>query len=435
VSYDPTPSPQQLPVFNLAPTHRPARVHAATPSDDLAVIVADAVRDHGRIHVVGAGHGLAAPIEGGLALLTGGLRDVQVDLAARTARVRAGTRWSEVLAATTGHGLAPVCGSAPGVGVVGFLLGGGLGPVGRTVGWGSDHARSFEMVTATGHTVHASADSHPDLYWALRGGNLAPGVVTAVELDLLPLSTLYGGGLFFAASDADTVLAGYASWAAGLPDAVTSSCALLRLPDLGSVPPPLRGRFVVHVRVAVVGVGDPASYVGPLRALAPAIVDTVAEMPYAALGAIHADPSEPMPVLEGGVLLREVDAGTAAALLDVVGPQTGAPFAAVEVRQLGGALAAPVHAPDAVVGREAGFSLFAVSAPAPPLFTEVVPAAARRLFDAMAPWATGRVQPNFTGGLNRPAALAHAWEPDVASRLHEVWRSYDPTGVFTGLHT
>lgn len=423
---------QDLPVFNLAVPHRPSRVHAIRPDDDLAALVDSANREHERIHVVGAGHGLVTPIDSGLAVLTGGLSGVEVDASSRTARVGAGSRWSDVLNAAAVHGLAPVCGSAPGVGVIGYLLGGGLSPIGRSVGWASEHVCSFEVVTGTGQVAVASATSHPDLFWALRGGNRAPGIVTSVEIDLLPIATFYGGGLYFGAQDAATVVAGYAHWTADLPDSVTSSCALLRLPDLDFLPEPLRGRFVVHVRVAVVGAEEPEALVEPLRRLAPPIIDTLAEVPFAAIGSVHADPVEPMPVLEAGALLRGFDADAAAALLGAAGPDAPAPFAVVEIRHLGGALGRRPAAPDAVAGRDAAFSLFVVSAPVPALFADVVPAATAGLLEALAPWATGAVQPNFVGGLNAPDAVAGAWPREVAARLNDVWRRYDPAGIFTG---
>jgi FAD/FMN-containing dehydrogenase len=421
------------PFFNLAVPHRPGRVHAVTPYDDLGALVAEAARAGERLHVVGAGHGFATPIESGTALLTSGLGGVEVDPVARTARVGAGSRWSDVLEAAVPHGLAPVCGSAPGVGVVGFLLGGGISPVGRTVGWGSDHVRSFDLLSAGGRSVRATPRDHADLFWALRGGDVAPGIVTQVEIDLLPITTLYGGGLYFAADDAGVVLDGYARWAASAPEAATSSCALLRLPDLDLVPEPLRGRFVVHVRVAVVGHDDPAGVVAPLRELATPVIDAVGEMPYAGIGAVHADPVDPMPVLEGGLLLTGFDAAAAADLLTVAGPQTQAPFTVVEVRQLGGALARPPAVPDAVIGRDAAFSLFVVSAPVPPLFDEVVPAAAAGLFEAMSSRSAGGPQPNFVGALNTVEQVSGLRDAADLARLHDVWRTYDPAGVFTGL--
>lgn len=425
---------RDLPVFNLAVPHRPTRVHAVAAADDLGALVDSAIRGRERIHVVGTGHGSATAIESGLALLTHGLNAVEVDAAARTARVGAGATWADVIDAAAPHGLAPVCGSAPGVGVVGYLLGGGLSPIGRSVGWASEHVRSFDVTTGDGRAVIASATSHPELFWALRGGKRAPGIVTSVEIDLLPIATLYGGGLYFDGADAAAVLEGYAQWTVGLPDAVNSSCALLRLPDLDVVPEPLRGRFVVHVRVAVVGSDEAATLVEPLLQLATPIIDTITQMPFAAIGSIHADPVDPMPVLEAGALLRRFDADTAATLLDVAGPDSQAPFAVVEIRHLGGALGRTPASPDAVAGRDAAYSLFAVSAPVPALFDEVVPAVTAGLLGSMAPWATGTVQPNFIGSLNAPDAFSSAWPADVAARLRDVWQRYDPTGAFTGPH-
>src|SRR5664279_5623755 len=92
------------------------------------------------------------------------------------------------------HGLAPLCGSAPGVGVGGLLLGGGLGPIARTFGFTSDHVESFKIVCADGVLRSATARQHPDLFWALRGGKGGFGVVTAVTIDLLELRSIYGGG-------------------------------------------------------------------------------------------------------------------------------------------------------------------------------------------------------------------------------------------------
>lgn len=416
-----------LAVFNTAHDHRPDRVVLPSSTAEAAEAVRAAAGD--RIHVVGTGHGLIAPIDGGTALSTRLLRGVEVDPAGRVARVGAGATWAEVVEAAAPHGLAPVCGSAPGVGVVGYLLGGGISPIGRTFGWGSDHLRSAELVTATGEILTASAGSHAELFWALRGGKHAPGVVTAVELELVPVSTLYAGGLYFAAADAETVLTTYALWSSDLPDSVTTSCALLRLPDLDQVPEPLRGRFVVHVRIAVVAeTAEAAALVAPMRTVAVPIVDTVTEMPFAAIGSVHADPPGPLPAAEGGALLHDFDAGAARALLDVAGPEADVPFSVVEIRHLGGALARP--GADAVSGRDAGYGLLVVSVPVPELFETVVPAATRQAVMAMAPWASGGFQPNFIGSLNAPWAWDRAWPDDVRARLGAVHRDYDPAGVF-----
>ena len=105
----------------------------------------------------------------------------------------------------------------------------------------------------------------------------------------------------------------------------------------------------------------------------------------------------------------------------------------MELRQLGGALSSTPVVEDAVVGRDATFSLFVVSAPLPHLFAEVVPAAARAVFAAMGTRSAGAVTPNFAGALNAREQLDASRDSGELARLHDVWRTYDPTGAFTGL--
>ncbi|WGY01035.1 FAD-binding oxidoreductase [Nocardioides sp. QY071] len=419
-----------LPVFNLAHAHAPREVVEPRTAEEVAGIVRAATALGERVHPVGTGHGWTHAIEGGVALLTRGLAGVEVDPEMRLARIGAGATWAEVIAAAAPHGLAPLAGSAPGVGAVGYLLGGGLSPLGRSYGWASDFVRSAEIVTGAGELLTVSATSHPDLFAALLGGKHLPGVVTSVELGLVELTTVYGGGLFFDAADAERVLTEWAVWSALVPEQANTSAALLRLPDLDFVPAPLRGRFVVHLRVAMVGdVEVAAALVEPLRKLAEPIVDTVAELPVTALGAVHADPDQPMPALEAGALLRDFDPAAARALLAAAGPQVEVPLAAVEVRRLGGRLAQAPQRPDSVVGRDAAYGLFVVSAPVPELFAGPVPAAVGGLAKAMAPWASGGFQPNFVGSLNQPSALETAWPAEMRERLERVREHHDPAGV------
>ena len=426
--------PEQLPVFNLAPRHRPDQVIAPRTAAEVADVVRRAAAAGRRVHPVGTGHGWTHAIDGGVALLTRGLDELTIDAELGVARVGAGCSLGDVVTAAAPHGLAPLAGSAPGVGAVGFLLGGGLSPLGRSYGWATDFVQSVEVVTGTGDVVTASETSHPELFRAILGGKHVPGVVTAVELDLLSLTSVYGGGLFFDAADAASVLTEWAGWSAQVSEQVNTSVALLRLPDVEGVPAPLRGRFVVHVRVAVPldGADDhelAAGLVEPMRKAAEPILDTLGVLPVTALGSIHADPEQPMPVLDAGALLRDFDADTVQALLAAVGPQTAVPLAVVEVRRLGGRLAHPPARPDAVAGRDAAYGLFVVSAPEPDLFGGAIPAVVGDLAQALAPWASGRFQPNFIGALNLPTALDTAWPDDVRELLGKVRATYDPAGV------
>jgi len=120
------------------------------------------------------------------------MEDVTVDPAARIATVEAGCTSGSVLAAAQKHGLAPLIGSVPSVGAVGFTLGGGVGWLSRKYGPACDAARSFDVVTPDGCLVHATATANRDLFAALRGGGGgALGVVTAMEIDLFPVTTVY----------------------------------------------------------------------------------------------------------------------------------------------------------------------------------------------------------------------------------------------------
>ncbi len=416
--------------FNTAVQHRPPAVVVARRVEDVVAAVQVAAELDLPVSVLGHGHGALAPVRRGVAITTAHLAGVEVDPAEGTARVAAGTTWSEVLAAAAPHGLAPLCGSAPHVGAVGYLLGGGLSPVARTYGFAADHVRSLRVVTADGRLVHCDAESEPDLFWALRGGKGGLGVVVEVTIYLMPLAMITGGGVFWAGEHAPALLDAFSTWTAALPETITPSIALLRLPPAPELPEVLRGRFVVHLRVAVVGDAEEAEQLlAPMRAVTAPLLDTVAPMPYAAVGSIHADPVTPMPVVEGGVLLRAFPAEAAEALLSVVGPDVEAPLAVVELRLLGGAVSRPPTVPNAVGGRHAAYSLLVVGAPVPELLPRVVPAAVAGVFDALAPWVSGS-QVNFFGAANPTDRVRECWPAEVAERLDAVRDRYDPSGRF-----
>ncbi|MFC4048610.1 FAD-binding oxidoreductase [Actinomadura syzygii] len=426
----------EVATFNLTVRHRPAVVVGATGAADVAAAVGFARRNGLPVAVHATGHGSAAPVEGALVVNTSRMRGLTVDAAARTARVEAGVRWAEVVEATAPFGLAPLCGSAPAVGAVGYTLGGGCGPVARTYGFAADHVRSLEVVTADGRTLTADADIEPDLFWALRGGKGDFGIVTAMTIDLFPIAMLYGGGIFYPGEHSAQVLHAYREWSRDLPESITTSVALLRLPPVEELPPPLRGRFVVHLRVA--HVGDQAEgerLLAPMRSAAPAIIDMVGMMPYTAIGAIHNDPTDPMPYWEGGGLFRELTEGAVQALLDAAGPGAEAPPHVVEVRQLGGAMARAPRVPNAVGGRDAAYSLLVLAPPPPQDMAGLVRPLGERVLDAVRPWTTGGALLNFQGAATAPAQVAGAWPPDVHLRLMELKAVYDPAGMFRFGHS
>ena len=417
--------------YDLSIEHRPAIVVGAATPDDVAAAVLFAHDNDLAVAVQSTGHG-ACVAAGDEALLvaTNRLTGVAVDPASATARVEAGVRWERVIEETAQFGLAPLSGSAPFVGAVGYTVGGGLGVLARRYGYAADHVRSLELVTADGETLLVTPEEHPELFWGLRGGKDNFGIVTAMTVDLFPVSSLYGGGLFFAAEDAARILDEYIAWTSTVPDEMTSSMALVRLPDVPAVPEPLRARFVVHLRIAYCGpqaAGEPL--VAPLRAAAPPMIDTLAEIPYTAAGTIHNDPAEPVAAYGETALLRELDRGAVEALLAAVGPETDGPTV-VELRQLGGALGRPPAIPNAVGHRDAAYTLFSVSE-ADPARLDAIRASNRALFDAMRPWDHGGVFMNFLAGAHSVGEpVRDAYEPADFQRLRTLKARYDPDNLF-----
>lgn len=416
--------------FNLTGAHAPEVAVLATGAADVSAAVTWAA-DHGQpVAVHATGHGSGLPAEAGMLVNTGRMRRVAVDPESRTAQVAAGVRWQDVIEAAAPYGLAPLCGSSPGVGVVGYTLGGGMGPMARTFGFAADHVRSIELVTADGALVTVTESSEPELFWALRGGKCSLGIVTAMEFDLMPVSAYYGGGIFFGADDAERVLHEYPSWAAALPESATTSVALLRLPDLPPIPPPLRGVVSAHLRF--LHVGEPArgaELVAPMRALAAPLIDTVSVTPFAQIGSVHADPVDPMPARDDSLLLRDLPGAAVDAMLGAVGPGVSIPLMVTELRHMGGAVARGAAVPNAVGGREASFNLMTVG-PYPPPLRGAVDAAAVAAADAMRPWATGSRLINFQGWATAPEDVRRAWPEETSRRLRAVTEAWDPDGVF-----
>ncbi len=414
--------------WNVAVAVRPYAVVLATSARDVAQVMRFAAEQGLRVAVQATGHG-ALPVEDDTILVsTSWMTGCTVDAAGRTARIGAGAQWQHVLDAATPHGLAPVMGSSPGVGVVGFLTGGGVGPLVRSVGLSADYVRAFDLVTGDGQVLRVTPEQHADLFWGLRGGKSALGIVTGVEISLLPIAEFYGGALYFDGADAAAVLHAWREWCAGLPEDANTSVALQRLPPMPGIPEPLAGRLTVAVRYAALG--DPVraeGLLGPMRAVARPVMDTIGVLPYAAIGAVHADPVDPMPTHEDHTLLRELPAEAVDALLEVAGPGSGSVQAIVEVRQLGGALSREPRHRSAFCHRDAPFSLAVIGALVPPI-AEMVPDHAAAVVKALTPWSTGGQMPNFAPSTD-PGRLSRAYGDDARHWLAALARRYDPAGV------
>lgn len=415
---------EQIESFQTAYAHRPDTVVPARSADDVRAAVAGSGDAPVTVHATG--HGLTVPADGGLLITIRHLDDVRVDPAGRTARVGAGARWGQVITAAAAHGLAPRSGSFPGVGAVGYTLGGGLGVLGRTVGWAADHVRRLDVVTADGRLRTVDAQHEPDLFAGLLGSGGALGVVTAMEIDLLPITRLFGGGLFFDTDLIPDVLAAWTAWTRGVPESVTSSVGLVPIPDVPGAPAPLRGRHVAHVRVA--HTGDAASgeeLVAPLRAIGPRLIDTLGELAWTDAHTIHGEPDVPHAYQGTNALLRDADL-LLPAVPDLAGPGASVPCV-VGITHLGGALARPPAVPNVVGHREARYLLGVLSPLGDP---SEVTRTHRALTDAVAPATLGRYLNTVYGERSTAGQVRTGFDDAGWARLLRLKAEHDPADRF-----
>ncbi|MEV6265721.1 FAD-binding oxidoreductase [Kribbella sp. NPDC051936] len=396
--------------FQRRDPHRPAVVFAVTSAAEVEEAVRYAIDHDLRIAVQASGHGLTRGIDGGVLIATRGFNGVTVDAQARTAWIEAGATWRDVLDATAPYGLAPLSGSAPGVGAISYTLGGGLGLMARRFGYAADHVRRIEVVTADG--VRRDAEEDPDLFWALRGGGGNFGIVTGIELDLFDVPTLYGGSLYFDLAEHPTAPQVWREWTHTVPEEVTSAIAMLPMPDIPQVPAPLRGKYVGQVQLAILG-DDGEHLIEPLRAVGEPLLDTVGELPYVDSGRIFAEPDRPDSYSSSNVLLKDLDAldtlpghaGPGASRMHVIG-----------IRHLGGALARQPEIPNAVGHRDAAYSL-----------TVLTPGTGDAGREVLEPWRASTVGRalNFTFENLTAEEVAEAY--DDYGRLAKLRRRYDPS--------
>jgi hypothetical protein len=295
----------------------------------------------------------------------------------------------------------------------------------RTYGIAADRVRAFDVVTGDGELRRVTPTEHPDLFFALRGGKGTAGIVTAVEFDLIHQPTFYGGAIYFDGVDSARVIEKWRDWSEALPEQATTSFVLFQLPPLPEIPPPLAGRMTIGVRF--LWTGDPdegARLLNELRAVAPVILDDAALKPYTAVDSVHADPVDPMPVIDPAILMHGFPAEAAEMLLAVAGYGSGSPQVMVEVRQLGGAYAREPEHPNAFDHRDAAYSLLVVGMAPDPRAA----AHAELVFAAMADWDTGTVWPNF-GPVSDVRAARRAYDEATLQRFAEINRRYDPAGV------
>ena len=263
-------------VHNGLIDRRPAVIVRCRSAADAAAAVRFARRAGLEICVRGGGHNVAgrAVADGAVMVDLAEMKGAVVDPEARTVRAEGGLTWAELNGATAEHGLAVTGGAISTTGIAGLTLGGGLGWLMAKFGLAADNVESIELVTAEGEVLEVDARSHPDLFWALRGGGGNFGVATRFTYRLHPLEMVTGGLIAHPFDAAPDLLRFYRDAVKDAPDDLTVFAALVHAPD---------GSGTKLAAMAVFHTGDPdqaARDLAPFKEWGqPAMVE-VGPMPY-----------------------------------------------------------------------------------------------------------------------------------------------------------
>ncbi|GIK36811.1 MAG: FAD-linked oxidase [Chloroflexota bacterium] len=415
--------------WNLSVDQRPAMIVIADGVEDVVGAVRFATQAGLNLTVQGTGHGVVRPANDSLLLITSKMKTVRVDAAAQTAWVEAGVKWGEVLEKTQAVGLAPLLGSSPDVGVVGYTLGGGYGWLGRKYGLATDSVRFFELVTADGRLLRASETENSDLFWGLRGGGGSFGIITGMEIKLYPVSTVYGGNLFYPLSMAKEVYARYRDWITSVPDELTSSIVIMNYPPIPEIPEFLRGQSFVIIRGLYCGpVQEGEALLQSWRDWRAPYFDGWRVMPFSEVGTVSAEPLDPMPIHSSGAWLAELSDEVIDILLRTVAPGSNGPSPLIfaEIRHVGGAVARVSPQASAYGNRDAAFLLHLLGVtPTPEAYRQLAQYTGQ-IKEQLRPYLTGGVYMNFLEGEESQRRVESGYAPEAYRRLAALKAAYDP---------
>lgn len=411
---------------------RPALIARCAGADDVAAAVRFARENGLEVAVRGGGHHIAGNCisEGGFMIDLSPMKEVEVRVDDRSARVGPGATLADVDGATQAYGLATPLGINSTTGIAGLTLGGGFGWLSRVHGLTVDNLTAAELITADGDLLRASDEENPDLFWGLRGGGGNFGVVTSFEYRLHEVGPeVLSGLIVHPFDDARSVLDAYRQFSADAPDEVNPWFVVRKAPPLPFLPEDVHGRLILIMPVFVAGDLESAEkLVAPLRAVGQPIADVIGPHPYAGWqqafdplltpGARNYWKSHNFATLEDGALDTILD----------YAERLPSDQSEIFVGRMGGAAARkPVDA-TAYPHRDAEYVMNVHTRWEAPGEDEHCVGWAREFFDTMAQYATGGVYVNFMPA-DETERVKAAFGPNY-DRLARLKRRYDPDNFF-----
>jgi FAD/FMN-containing dehydrogenase len=421
-------------IWNGMIDRRPAVIARCADADDVATSVRFA-SDHGLpLAVRGGGHNVAgtATVDDGLVIDLSAMRAVRVDGSGRTVHVQGGATWADVDRVTAPLGLATTGGVVSETGVAGLALSGGVSHQRRRDGMTIDNLVSAEVVLADGRRVRASADQHPDLYWALRGGGGNFGVVTSFELRLHELGPeVFGLNVAYPLEEAVRVLSGWRDAVADAPDELSTAGLIWSLPVVDELPEQLRG--LPYVGLAGMWAGDPGEgerATQRLRELATPLVDMSGRMEYLDFQR-SLDPFFPAGPRRYWKALY-LDGFSDAAIDTTVDWSERRPSndTLIIIRHCGGAISRVGAEETAFGDRSSEWMLSIDSTWDDPADDETNVGYTRAFWDASVPFSNGQTYFNFPGLLEEGDTAVRSSYGGNHARLARIKAAYDPDNRF-----
>jgi FAD/FMN-containing dehydrogenase len=416
-------------VHNGLIDRRPALIARCQNAADIADAIRFARANDLGISVRGGGHNVAgrAVADDALMIDLSPMKGIRVDPAARTLRAQGGVIWRELNRETAVHGLAVTGGAISTTGIAGLTLGGGLGWLMAKHGLAADNLLGVELVTADGDIVDVTADSDPDLFWALRGGGGNFGIAASFEYRLHPLQMVVGGLIVHPIDAAAEMLRFYRDAAGAASDDLTVFAAVVHAPDGSGMK--IAGMVVFHT-----GTPEEAEReLAPFKSWGSPLMVEVGPMPYPAMNTILDDG---YPAGSLNYWLSSFTAGIPDELIDVIVDRfqtVPSPMTAILLEQFHGAVCRVGVEETAVPHRETGWNLLIPSVWLDPADTDANIAWTRETHAALAPHLTDRRWLNYLGDDQGPDAIRGAYGPNY-DRLVAVKRKHDPDNVFRHNH-
>ena len=322
----------------------PAVIIRPKNTDEVSRVIALA-RDTGmELAVRSGGHSNAghSVTEGGIVLDLAAMRNLQIDVETQTAWAESGLTAGEYTTAAAEHGLATGFGDTGSVGLGGLTLGGGVGYLVRKHGLTIDDLLAAEIVTADGQILHVDAGSHPDLFWAIRGGGGNFGVVTRFKFRLHKVGSIYGGLLFLPATP--ETIASFIELADAAPEELSTIANVMAAPPMPFIPAEVHGQLVIMAMLVYAGDSqDGEPVIAPFRAIATPIADMIQPMRYPDVYPPE-DPNYRPIAAARTMFVDRIDRSVAELILDRLQASSAA-LAVAQLRVLGGAMArVPVEA-------------------------------------------------------------------------------------------